>query len=179
MPKKPTKQKKSDIDCTEERHKVFAAAYLANKFNAKQAAITAGYSKKSAAQEGSRLLTNVNVQALIKEKAKEALEKSELKIVRVIKELEEIAFCDITDFIDFKHGDFTIKDTEKMKKNGSTSVIASVQKVETQKSTRTSFKMHDKMKALELLGKYYALFTENLNIKSEEVKGIKVIIGKE
>lgn len=178
MAKKPTKKNSKRMK-TEEKYNLFASAYLSTKFNATQAAIAAGYSKKTAYSQGSRLLNNVEVQTLIKEKAKAALEKSETKIVRVIKELEEIAFCDITDFIEFENGDFKIKETSEMKEEGSTGVIASVQKVETEKSTRTSIKMHDKMKALELLGKYYALFTENLNIKAEEVKGIKVIIGKE
>lgn len=49
------------------RYREFAEAYVANGFNATQAAITAKYSEKTAYSQGSRLLKNVEVQGLISE----------------------------------------------------------------------------------------------------------------
>lgn len=43
------------------KQQVFINAYLSNGFNATQAAIEAGYSEATARQQGSRLLTNVDI----------------------------------------------------------------------------------------------------------------------
>jgi phage terminase small subunit len=43
------------------RQKMFAKHYVANGFNATQAAISAGYSKSGARVEGCRLLANPNI----------------------------------------------------------------------------------------------------------------------
>ncbi len=49
---------------TAENHRLFALEYLKD-FNGKQAAIRAGYSERSAAQQASRLLTHDNVQKIL------------------------------------------------------------------------------------------------------------------
>ena len=49
----------------EEKQKMFCKEYLVD-FNGTQAAIMAGYSKKTANEQASRLLTKVNVQAYLK-----------------------------------------------------------------------------------------------------------------
>lgn len=53
------------------KQQAFVEAYLANGFNATQAAITAGYSEKTAYSQGSRLLRNVEVQTAIQVRMKE------------------------------------------------------------------------------------------------------------
>lgn len=68
----------------------FAAEYLKDQ-NATQAAIRSGYSKKTAKQIGSRLLTNVDIKAEIERK----LNKYEVTAERVIAELGRIAFSDL------------------------------------------------------------------------------------
>lgn len=52
------------------RQKAFVEAYLANGFNATQAAITAGYSAKTARFMGSENLTKPNIASLIAERMK-------------------------------------------------------------------------------------------------------------
>lgn len=47
------------------KQRAFVEAYLANGFNATQAAVAAGYSPKTAYSQGSRLLKNVEVRAAI------------------------------------------------------------------------------------------------------------------
>jgi phage terminase small subunit len=53
------------------KQRAFVEAYLANGFNATKAAITAGYSEKTAYSQGSRLLRNVEVSAAIEARMKE------------------------------------------------------------------------------------------------------------
>jgi phage terminase small subunit len=48
------------------KQRQFALEYMLD-FNATQAAIRAGYSKKTARQQGQRLLTNVDIQAELRE----------------------------------------------------------------------------------------------------------------
>lgn len=72
----------------------FVIAYLKTG-NGKQSAIAAGYSKKTADVQASRLLANAKVkQALVKPISK-AVEKTELTAERVIAELEKVAFTDV------------------------------------------------------------------------------------
>ncbi|EAC2977331.1 terminase small subunit [Listeria monocytogenes] len=50
---------------TEEKYKIFAKTYVMNGFNGKKAAITAGYSEKSAEVTASKLLRNAKVLEII------------------------------------------------------------------------------------------------------------------
>ena len=54
----------------EKQYRLFAQKYII-KFNATEAAIQAGYSEKTAKQQGSRLLTYVDVQRFMQEYIKE------------------------------------------------------------------------------------------------------------
>ena len=59
------------------KQKMFIAEYLID-LNATQAAIRAGYSAKTANEQGSRLLANVSVQALIQEAMDKRVERTEI-----------------------------------------------------------------------------------------------------
>ena len=72
----------------------FCDEYLID-LNATQAAIRAGYSKRTAAASAARLLRNVKVQEYISEKQKEIEKRTEVTQDMVIKELAKIAFLDI------------------------------------------------------------------------------------
>jgi hypothetical protein len=72
------------------KHQVFAKEYIADR-NAKQAAIRAGYSERTAKQQGSRLLTYVDVQAAIEAERGRMRERSDLVADDVIQGLRQIA----------------------------------------------------------------------------------------
>ena len=63
MTKKSTKR--ATLKALTPKQELFVAEYLANGFNATQAAIAAGYAKKNADTQGSRLLANTVVAAAI------------------------------------------------------------------------------------------------------------------
>lgn len=81
----------------EDRRARFAAEY-AKDFNATQAAIRSGYSpgknNRSAEVQGSRLLSDVEVQAMIQSHHKQAALKTGITVERVQQELARIAFSD-------------------------------------------------------------------------------------
>ena len=66
----------------------FVAEYLKDQ-NATQAAIRAGYSQKTAAQQGSRLLMNVEVAKAVGQKQKRVAAKAEITVESLAREFEE------------------------------------------------------------------------------------------
>ena len=76
------------------KHELFAKEYLID-LNATQAAIRAGYSKKTAAAQGARLLTNVNIQKYIKELQQSRQKRSEITQDMIIDELRKLGFAEI------------------------------------------------------------------------------------
>lgn len=64
----------------------FVAEYLID-LNATQAAIRAGYSKATAKQQGARLLTNVDVRALVNRQQQASAERMELTVASITTKL--------------------------------------------------------------------------------------------
>jgi len=76
----------------------FVAEYLID-LNATQAAIRAGYSEKTATEQGSRLLTNVKVQDAIAKGQSKTAEKLEITKDRIVEELAKIGFSNMLDYM--------------------------------------------------------------------------------
>jgi len=76
------------------KQKMLVEEYLID-LNATQAAIRAGYSKKTAAQTASRLLTDVKIQRAIAEAQAARSKRTEITQDRVLQELASIGFSDI------------------------------------------------------------------------------------
>lgn len=81
------------------KQQCFVDEYLID-LNATQAAIRAGYSAKTADQQGSRLLANVKVQQTIAEEMAKRSKRTGINQDRVILELARLAFVNITDIVD-------------------------------------------------------------------------------
>ena len=75
----------------------FVSEYLVD-LNATQAAIRAGYSRRTARQQGSRLLTNVDVKRAIAQAQQELRERHDIEADRVLSEYASVAFSDINDY---------------------------------------------------------------------------------
>ncbi len=79
----------------------FIQEYLGNaQGNATQAAIKAGYSAKTAQEQGSRLLSNQAVQIVINERQKVLREKASITQEQIVNELARIAFLDPRNLFD-------------------------------------------------------------------------------
>ena len=72
----------------------FVTEYLVD-LNATQAALRAGYSARTAPQQGSRLLNNVDVQAAIANQQAQQLQAVEVRIEDVLRDLKAIAHTDL------------------------------------------------------------------------------------
>jgi len=150
------------------KQKAFVEEYLID-LNATQAAIRAGYSKKTARKIGQENLTKPDIQKAIQAAMDERSKRTEVTADRVIKELAKIAFADIRDFVMWDENGVEILPSADV--DGT--VLAEVSETiniqtfpnggEVEKRQK-KVKLHDKMKALELLGKHLALFTEKHQI---------------
>jgi phage terminase small subunit len=144
-----------------EQQKKFCREYMKD-FNGTQAAVRAGYSKKSAGEQATRLLGNVNAQKFIKSLQEKNANKHEGLADEIVAELKKIGFSDIKKFLD---ADNTVKDISELPSE-LTTLVESIKKVETEfgdedhGGTKKSvqFKLHSKLDALEKLAKYVGLY---------------------
>jgi phage terminase small subunit len=142
------------------KQKEFVNQYLID-FNAKQACLRAGYSEKGAQTQGSVLLANPKVNAAIRLKTKEKEGFFDVKKNDVINELAIIAFSDLRDVASWGSGRFDLKDSDTLHRRQSSSVKkVTFKQVDGEKSSSVTMgiELHDKMKALELIGKHLGLF---------------------
>lgn len=135
------------------KQKRFVDEYLVD-LNATAAARRAGYSDKTACEQGSRLLANVKVQAAIQERQKTLQGKLAITQERVLEELASIAFANGTDFVTITHaGLLNVKATSDVPKD-KLPAIAGIK----YNQQGIEIKLHDKVRALELLGKHLGVF---------------------
>ena len=81
-------------DPLNDRQRAFVESYLVH-LNATKAAEDAGYSAKTAREQGARLLTNVAITAEIKRRQAERAEKAKLTADEVLQEIDTLASSDI------------------------------------------------------------------------------------
>lgn len=139
----------------------FCKEYMKD-FNGTQAAIRAGYSKKTAQEAGRRLLTNVGVQKFINQLQEKNAFKEEELTQRIKNELIKLGFSDMKDYLD---KDNSVKDISQLPPELTTcveSIKKTVTKFGDEKTggTKTSiqFKLHSKLDALEKLARYVGLY---------------------
>ena len=152
-----------------QKQKAFATEYVID-YNATQAAIRAGYSKKTAYSMGQRLLKNVEVKKMIRELEEAASERTSITKDMVLKELAKIAFVDPRKLFDEegrpKDIRFLDPDTaaalesvdiyEEFDYNGDEKELSGYTK---------KYKWADKLRALEMLGKHLGMFTDKVHVE--------------
>lgn len=139
----------------------FCKEYMKD-FNGTQAAIRAGYSKKTANEQAAQLLAKVSVQKYLETLKQKAAYKNEELTERIKNELIKLGFSNIQDFIE---EDNEIKDLTTIPANHAAcveSIKKTVTKFGDEKTggTKTSiqFKLHSKLDALEKLARYVGLY---------------------
>ncbi len=76
----------------------FCSEYLKDR-NAAQAAIRAGYSERTAKEQGYRLLTNVHIKARINELCREHAQKLKIEVTDVLQRLWDKATADVNELV--------------------------------------------------------------------------------
>jgi phage terminase small subunit len=134
---------------------LFCAEYLVD-LNASQAAIRAGYSKKGAGQTGEKLLKNAEIRKRLSELQQRRQARTEITADYVIERLAKIADFDHRQLYD---SDGVMLPAHKM----SDAVSAAISGIEHTDKGGVRVKVSDRVRALELLGKHLALFTDRID----------------
>ncbi len=143
----------SDMSLTA-RQARFVAEYLID-LNATQAAIRAGYSEKTAEQQGPRLLGNVGVAAAIHSAQAKRAQRTEITQDRVLKELARIGFADLRKAVTWGEAGVVLVDSAKVDED----TALAVSEV-SQGPNGLKIKMHDKLAALEKIGRHLGMFKD-------------------
>ncbi|MBU7314063.1 terminase small subunit [Paenibacillus oleatilyticus] len=144
----------------------FVQEYLID-LNATQAAIRAGYSANTAKDIACENLAKPNIQEAIQTAMKKREKKTEITAERVLKELGKIAFADLNSFVEVSaDGKITVKPSNQI--DGT--VLSEISESVTQNGRTRKVKLHDKMKALELIGRHLAMFVDKQEIKIEKTE---------
>ena len=134
----------------------FVDEYLID-LNAMQAAIRAGYSRKSARAIACENLTKPDIQAAISEAFAARAERTGVGADRVVDELATLAFSSLTDVVEWDADGIRLRASSDL----TPAQAATVRRVRVT-SAEASVSLHEKVRALELLGKHLALFTERI-----------------
>ena len=160
----------------------FVAEYPID-LNATKAAIRAGYSEKTAAEQASRLLTNVKVAEAIQAAMKARSERTQIDADWVLKRLARDATADLADLYT-EHG--TLKPVHEWPIAWRTGLVAGIETVQERDgedaegkpvyATVRKVKLLDRTKLVELIGKHVEVgaFKEKVEhsgeIKTPELK---------
>jgi phage terminase small subunit len=141
------------------KQRLFCIEYLKD-FNATQAAIRAGYSKKTANVIGLENLTKPIIQAEISKQVETLLDQSKIPLKKQIFNFwMKRAFYDITEILDLNG---TLKLTEaELREKGLHVCIDSVnKKINAQGQVNITYEFADKDKAVEMLQKYIQMIRD-------------------
>lgn len=143
-----------------EQQKLFCDEYLAD-LNGTQAAIRAGYSAKTAAATASRLLRNVKVREYIEKRMDERRDSLIAKQDEVLQTLTRIIRREESENVVV-----TVKSHKTgYDDEGRKTITDSEEPVKVEIPTKVS----DVNRAAEMLGKYYALFTDRTQVEGDGV----------
>ena len=138
----------------DERQIKFVEEYI-KSLNATDAAIKAGYSEKTARSQGSRLLTNVDIQKAIQQAKAEREERTKIDADYVLKRLVEIDQMDVLDIMDDDGNVKPLRDWPKIWRQ----YISNIEtiSVDDGEGWLKKIKWPDKVKNLELLGRHVSV----------------------
>jgi phage terminase small subunit len=146
---------------------------MSNGFNQTQAAITAGYSPRSASAMASGLLANNRIHAEVERRKKELFDRYDVTADHVIKEMARLGFSNMKDYIRIVDGDAVVDLTNLTEDQAAAiSEVTSETYVdgyvsdedgdrEPVRVKRTKLKLVDKKGPLELLGRYVGVFNND------------------
>lgn len=141
----------------------FADEYLVD-FDAKNAALRAGYSAKTAKNASAWIKPDnpakPRLRELIDRRLAEMSRRSGVTAERVLRELAKVAFADVSDIVDPVTGKL-LDSAER----SDTAAVAGIRVKRGEAFCEYEVKLCDKMRALELLGKQIGMFAEKIQIE--------------
>jgi phage terminase small subunit len=155
------------------KEELFCKEYLVD-LNGAAAARRAGYAKKHARSIAFQCLERPDVREVIRKGMAERAKRVEMTADKVLVDLADIAQTDLTQVVQIKHGQVYVTDTDLLPEN--------VRRCITEISATPAgirIKFTDRVKALELLGRHLAMFSDNLNLHDKRAKPVEQMTEEE
>ena len=161
----------STYRASEARRKRFVAEFLIDH-NGARAAVAAGYSKHSAKQGAFQLLSKPRIKALIAEKEKEALAKSELSAQDVLEVIRRNVKRDLSEFVraDGKFKALTELSPEQLR---------CIDKVVRTPDGKFTYRIEGLEKWVEMAAKHFKLLTDRVELIDHRDVEDKLIEARE
>ena len=149
------------------RQQQFLREYLLD-LNATKAAERAGYSVRNAKKIGWELLQKPHIAAAIKEAMEAREERTLVTVDRVVQELAMVAFANIADAFD---AEGKLLPIGKMPRSFQSAID-----IYQRDDRGVRIKMHDKISALEKLGRHLGIFIDKVQLKGDAENPIAMLI---
>lgn len=153
----------------------FVDEYMVD-LNQGQAIIRAGFKGQAASANTAscRMMQNVNVKAEVQRRIAERSERTQITADRVLRELALIGFYDIREIFDNQNNLKGIRELTGDSSRAIASIEIEVDKIGTREiSTTKKIKMHDKIRALQLIGSHIGMFKESTSSAEDIAKALK------
>ena len=156
-------------------------AYVVNQ-NATQAAIEAGYSKKTAHVTGSRMLRNVKVREMIDLALERVAENQQVRAEEVIRETRNLAFSNMLDYLYIDDMGVPHFDFSRINRDTGSAIKKFHMKTTTRKDGNGDtieeimfgIDLHDKHKALDMLGTATGVYRKHTRFVNEGSQKVNI-----
>lgn len=152
------------------KERTFCKEYIID-LNGTRAATAAGYAARSAHTIASRLLQKVHIKAQLSKLMEKHANKLEISADKVLGELAKMGFSNMLDYMRVDEDGAFVLDFSKLTREQAAAIqeytvdaTGGTGDGERKLVMRTRFKLADKARSLELLGKYLKLFTEKVEV---------------
>lgn len=152
------------------KQKLFVDEYLVD-LNATQAAIRAGYSKKTAGWIGNQLLVKTHIAQAVQGAMEKRSRRTEITQDRVLQELAKLGFANMADYMSIgAGGDPVLNFSELTRDQAAALVEVTVEDFvdgrggDVRDVRRVKFKLADKRAALVDMGKHLGMFIERKEV---------------
>ena len=142
-----------------DKQRLFVAEYLIDQ-NAHQAAIRAGYSKKTASRIGPEILGYPWVASAIAEGMALKERRTGITADKVLTELAKIAFGDLRGLMTWTTEGLRLRPSADLS-DDEVALVAEISETPTQYGSNVKIKTNDKLKALELIGRHIGMYDKN------------------
>ena len=146
--------------CLTSRQRLFVDHYLVH-LNATQAAIGAGYSRRTAYSQGQRLLKNVEVAAAIQAGMAARAQRLGVKADRVVLEAARIAFADLGRMVRWGKNGVRLVESSQLSPDDRAAVASVQERRHKGQLQGLAIKLHDKNAALVTLFRHLGLFEQH------------------
>lgn len=157
------------------KQQAFVDEYLID-LNATQAATRAGYSARTANEQGARLLANASVSAAIAAAKRVRSEKTAVDAAWLLSRLADEATADVADLYDETGNVRAVKDWPLIWRTGLVAGIE-VESIGEGAGRLTKIKLSDRIKRLELIGKH--IDVQAFKDKIEHSGAIALVVNSE